>query len=266
MTQFISFGSGSSGNAYYLRSADRALLLDCGLVYRNLEPLFSKYGLSKNIAAILLTHEHADHVRGVGRTAEAMRLPVYATKKVYEAMFQRKYVTRPVPEALRRFLEVGKPISIAPFTITPIQVPHDSADNVGYFIDCGDGTRLLLLTDVGEFLPEMEAFVPQATHIVIETNYDPDMLRTGKYPARLKRRIASGTGHSANPDTAAFLVKTLTPITKHIFLCHLSADNNRPELAQAAVTETLRRERPDLAKLPPITPLPRLTPSGVFEL
>jgi len=141
----------------------------------------------------------------------------------------------------KKYIEKGKPFQIEDFRITAFDVPHDSNDNAGYFFEF-DGQRMTLATDVGTITDEVAYYIGKANHLVIESNYDEEMLQNGRYPYHLKRRITSGTGHLSNRQTAEFLANNFTSDLRNIWLCHLSGDNNNPELAYNTIKDHLSRK------------------------
>ena len=189
-------------------------------------------------------------------------MPVYATAAVHDSVAVNHHICKKVPAAQRKEFEKGDCFKLGPFRITVIHVPHDSADNNGFCIETEDKC-VVLLTDIGHFTDEMAPFIERATHLIVEANYDPEMLRVGPYPARLKHRITSPKGHSANTETADFVAKNANPsLLKQVWLCHLSAENNLPELARRIVSESLS-EKGFNAK---VDTLPRREPTPLFEL
>lgn len=269
MLQFISFASGSSGNCYYLNANGYGILIDIGIGIRIFKRNFSNYGLPiAQIQAILVTHDHTDHVKAVGAVSRDFRLPVYTSQKVHDSILRNHFVSKKVPADLQHAIERGKTFELGPFSITSFAVPHDSADNNGYIIRVEDKC-FVILTDVGHFTDEMADIVNQATHLVIEANYDTAMLATGRYPLRLQNRISGPLGHISNAETADFLSLHLDKQrTRRIWLCHLSAENNLPRIAHDTVAEALTA-----AGLPLDTPggcklevLARKTPSLLMEL
>lgn len=239
--KFICFGSGSSGNCYYINVDGFGLLIDGGVAIRKFKKYFRDYGLSfGDIKGILVTHDHADHVRAVGAISIEFHIPVYALKDVYMGMNRNRFVRKKVPTALSNTIVPEETFHLGPFEITPFQVPHDSADNCGYTIQFGD-TCFCLMTDVGHVTDAMKKHLSGAHYIVVESNYDKTMLENGPYPRMLKERIRNGRGHMDNADTAVFLSENLSPKARHIWLCHLSEENNRPEVALKTVSEMLKQ-------------------------
>ena len=271
MFYFISFGSGSCGNCYYLNYDGYGLLIDLGLGIRNFKKYFKDYGqVISQIKAILVTHDHTDHVKAVGALSRDFRIPVYTSARVHDSIMRNHFVSKKIPLDLQFCITRGKSFSLGPFSITSFGVPHDSADNNGYIIRTPNGKCFVLLTDVGHFTDEMPDIIHQATHLVIESNYDEAMLRGGHYPLRLQNRIASDTGHISNAETAQFLAQHLNhDCIERVWLCHLSAENNRPAVAYETCAQqlnaagfTLEGEQANLR----LEVLPRRTPTLVMEL
>jgi len=271
MLRFISLGSGSSGNCYFLHFSGTGLIIDCGIGIRKFKKYFNQFGLPLSpVAGVLVTHDHTDHVKAVGAVAQAYGYAVYTSEKVHQSIMRNHFVSKKIPAEQQHIVRHGVPFELPPFKITSFFVPHDSAENNGYIIEA-DGKRLVLLTDVGHFTEQMREIVSQATHLIIEANYDEQMLTTGRYPKRLQKRIMSDTGHADNEATARFLASTLTPASplKHIWLCHLSAENNTPDKARSAVSQALREAGIPLAPAPnglTLDVLPRQQPTLLLEL
>ena len=267
MLKFISFGSGSSGNCYYLYTESAGLLIDTGVGTRMLKKQFHDYGLQfvDGFQAILVTHDHADHIKSVGSLCKKFDIPVYASQLVHEGM-DRNYCMRcKIAHKNRKVVEYGVQFSIGDFSITPFRVPHDSTDNVGYMIEHG-GIVFSLLTDVGRITDDMKSVMQKSDYLVIEANYDPQMLAAGPYPQYLKSRISCGTGHLSNAQCAEALIENMSSKLRHIWLCHLSEENNTPELAWKAVSGALEGAGLVTDSTPKVDVLRRKLPTGIFEL
>ena len=237
--KLYSFGSGSSGNSYYLWYKGQGLIIDLGLSLRTFKKHFRTYGLSfGQVLGILVTHDPTDHVKAVGALSTELHLPVYTSQGVHEGIARNRFVTKKVQAEQKRVLEQGKSQEIGPFCITSFAVPHDSADNNGYLIRFGDHA-LCLITDAGEVTEEMGHYLAQAENIIIESNYDPKMLENGPYPWHLKHRILSENGHLCNSAAGEALRQYSPNSLRRVWLCHLSEENNHPELARAAVRQAL---------------------------
>lgn len=260
--KFISFGSGSSGNCYYLLEDGIGLIIDAGIGIRSFKKYFREYGFTyPTLKAILVTHDHTDHVKAVGALSGEYNLEVFATEEVHKGILNNYYTHKKVrPELCRTYLP-GDDWSIGPFHITTFTVPHDASHNCGYFIETAT-TNFCFITDAGSFTPEMISFIRRARNLVIEANYDAAMLDEGPYPLHLKKRIKAPTGHACNAETARILEENLAATTENIWLCHLSEENNHPELARKTIAQAL--ERSDCKSQ--LHVLRRRIPSGPFEL
>lgn len=266
MLRFISFGSGSSGNCYFLYTEHDGLLIDVGVGIRTLKKHFKDYGLSlSQVQHVLVTHDHADHIKSVGSISYDYQLPVYATAEVHEGIDRNYCVQRKVNADMRHILEPNVTIQMGEFSVTPFTVPHDSSDNVGYFIEAGQ-TTFCIITDAGKVTEEMAQFIYRAQYLVIEANHDVEMLQQGPYPQHLKVRIMSDTGHLSNKDCAEAIANNMTEQLRYVWLCHLSEENNHPELARKTVEATLRSYGIIVGKDIQLEVLRRTKPTGIFEL
>lgn len=263
--KFISFASGSSGNCYYINANGCGILIDLGLGIRTFKKTYKDYGCSfGDIQGILITHNHTDHTKAVGYLSNEFHIPVYTTEAVHEGMRNNPFLSKKVHPQEIRIITHQQPFEIGPFTITAFSVPHDSFGNNGYLIRYND-VVFCLITDIGHITPEIEKMVSQATHLVVEANYNPTMLEQGSYPQHLKKRIRGPYGHVSNEETAQLLATHLSPERiKTVWLCHLSEENNTPALAYQTCIDALT----DVAQLAHISPqpLPRKEPTGFIEL
>lgn len=263
---FQSLASGSSGNCYYIGTANRGLLIDAGISTRSIKRRLSAIGVSiENLWGILITHDHADHVRGVGTLAAQYHIPVYTTSKVHVGMDRNYGLTLKVDASNRRFVEKMLTFEIADFKITPFPVPHDSLDCVGYAIE-HQGIRFCIATDVGEPTKIIEEQISLADYLVIEANHDKLLLARGPYPQRLKNRIASPLGHLSNDNCANLLAKNLSSRLKHVYLCHLSKENNQPHVAYNTVRDILTQHGINVGTDLQLTVLDRTSASRLYEL
>lgn len=266
MLNFISFGSGSSGNCYLLYTETDGLLIDAGIGSRNLKKRFKQFGLSvSKIKNILVTHDHADHIKAVGSLSSELGVSVYTTNKVHTGI-QRNYCTsRKIPVDKQKDIEKGRAFNVGEFRVTPFGVPHDSLDCVGYMIE-HSGIVFCLMTDIGIVTNEMKKFITRANYLVIEANHDIEMLKSGNYPQNLKDRILSDKGHLSNTSCAEAIIENMSEDLKHIWLCHLSEENNHPELARKTVETILRSHGVIVGKDVELDVLKRTFPTGPFEL
>lgn len=266
MLNFISFGSGSSGNCYVLFTETDALMIDAGIGTRMLKKRFTEYGLSlSKIHNIIVTHDHADHVKSVGSLSHDYNLPVYATAKVHAGIKRNYCVRHKVDPSLVRTLEKKQTLTIGEFVVTPFHVPHDSEDCVGYRIEY-NGITFCLITDVGEVTTEIAAFISEANYLVIEANHDEQMLVAGPYPAYLKTRILGPNGHLSNKACAEALATNATDKLRTVWLCHLSEENNHPELARKTVEDGLMKGGFNVGTDIKLVVLKRKSPSEIYHL
>ena len=236
---FCSFGSGSSGNSCYVGSAAGGLIVDVGIRAEDLERGLAAQGVSmKHVKGVLLTHDHSDHVKYVYALLRNHRhLKLFCTNRVLNGMLRKHSISKRIKEYhVPVFKEI--PFKVLDFEVTAFEVPHDGSDNMGFSIEF-DGRRFVIATDLGEVTDRARYYMSRATYLMIEANYDAHMLRMGRYPEYLKARIASGNGHLDNRQTAEFLKEIINPGLNHIFLCHLSKDNNTPQIALRTVREAL---------------------------
>lgn len=266
MLNFISFGSGSSGNCYYLFTETDGLLIDAGVGIRTLKKHFKDYGLSlSSVRNIVVTHDHADHVKSVGCLSKELDVPVYTTKEVHAGIRHNYCVHHKIAHEYACCIDKGETFDLGEFRITSFGVPHDSADNVGYSIECC-GIVFCLITDAGNITEEMRAHICRANYLVIEANHDEEMVAKGPYPAYLKSRILSDRGHLSNTACAKALVENATESLKKVWLCHLSEENNHPELARKTIENIITAEGTVGGVRFDVEILKRKTPTGIYEL
>ncbi|GHT38239.1 MBL fold hydrolase [Bacteroidia bacterium] len=263
--KFLSLASGSSGNCYFLGTEQYGFLFDAGVPCSQIKDELGRYQIGlEHIMGIFVTHEHADHIKGVGALSGKYNIPVYTTEAILEGIDHSYFVREKLHPLCRRPLAKNTPVTIKDFSITAFSVPHDAPECVGYLVEYEQQTWVLA-TDVGIIDDEVSRHLKRANHLVIEANYDAEMLFTGKYPDFLKERITNGKGHLCNTDTANFLATNFAPHLRNIWLCHLSGDNNRAELAYCTVREALEFQSINLENVT-LTPLERTNPSKMYIL
>ncbi|MBQ8989488.1 MAG: MBL fold metallo-hydrolase [Prevotella sp.] len=266
MLKFISFGSGSSGNCYYLATATDALMIDIGVGIRSLKKHCRDYGVQLNsVRRLLITHDHADHIKSVGSFSYEYKVPVYATPLVHNGIDHNYCITRKVADEMKKNLEIGRPIQLGDFSVLPFAVPHDASENVGYEIQAG-GVTFVIITDAGSVTDEMKERIARANYLVIEANHDVEMLKSGPYPEYLKKRILSSSGHLSNEDCGKALAENMSESLRHVWLCHLSEENNHPELARKTVETILKSYGIIPGKDMELEVLKRTVPTGAYEL
>lgn len=236
---YISFGSGSSGNCAYVGDANGGLLIDAGVDPQMVSDTLKRNGLSLNdVRGICLTHDHSDHVRyAYAIVRKHPHMAIYCTPKTMSGLLRRHSISRRIKDYHKPIYKEF-PFNIGAFELTAFEVSHDGTDNAGYFITHGRH-RFAVATDLGCITPRVDYYMRQAQYIMIESNYDPQMLRTGPYPMHLKARIAAQNGHLSNQDAAQFIAGIYSSQLSHVFLCHLSKDNNMPQLARSEMANAL---------------------------
>ncbi len=224
--------SGSSGNSVYVACGGVKLLVDAGVSATRVEANLREIGVDiREIDAILVTHEHVDHVRGLGVLCRRFGLPVYANEGTWQGIVQRE---SGIPSKCVRTFYTGEDFYIGALNVNPFPIPHDAADPVGFSFDC-QGLRCGVATDIGHINDTWMNAVSGCQALVLEANHDVEMVRRGPYPQRLKQRILSRKGHLNNEDCARALCELAARGTRAVFLSHLSTDNNLPELAYNTV-------------------------------
>lgn len=262
--KFFSLGSGSSGNCYYLGTNEYGVLIDAGIGIRSIQKALREYGVSfDKIIAVLVTHDHADHIKTVGCLGDKYNIPVYATETVHNGILRNRAVRASLVHS-RKIIEKEQAFSIREFQITAFDVPHDSIENVGYHIEFDEQT-FVLVTDIGRITDTIKEYAAKANHLVIEANYDEYMLQAGKYPYYLKQRIGNGMGHLSNRLSAQFIASIYSENLQNIWLCHLSQDNNHPEIAIKAVEQALYDNGVVVGKNVKLETLSRYKVSGLRE-
>ena len=233
-------GSGSAGNSLIVESGGRRLLIDAGFSCRQIERRLESLGVdARHLDALLLTHEHQDHCRGVDVLARRYSLPIYATQGTLDGCSLSAEAV-----ALARTVRSGRPFEVPEsrgFSVEAFGVPHDAREPVGFVIEDDEGCRIGLASDLGSRSQLAWGRLQDLDCLVIETNHDLQMLRTGPYPWYLKQRVASRHGHLSNHDAAAGAAELLGDRLSSVVLYHLSRTNNLPALAVQAMGERLER-------------------------
>ena len=247
MIRFISFTSGSCGNCSLLLRVPEdplalptGVLIDAGISLRRLRKELQLVGLDTAcLRAVLVTHDHMDHIRHLGSFCKRLSLPVYTTSVLHRALERHPFTAEYIPSC-RKDMGAGVWNTVAEgFDVQYFVVPHDATQTVGFAIR-SDGHNFVLMTDLGSVTPEGMAFAREADTVVVESNFDVDMLLGGDYPYELKMRICRGYGHLSNDACAEAIRSFWHPGLKNLFLCHLSANNNTPRLAYDNAAQTLR--------------------------
>ncbi len=223
---YYSIASGSAGNCGLYAADGTAVLIDAGVSLRKITTALAALGMTVNsLSAVLLTHEHIDHVKGLPMLLKKSSVPVYASQGTAEALEQKE------PACRGRLCVFGAhAFTVGELTVTPFATPHDAAESVGYILEHSGG-RFGFATDLGFVPREASALLRGCDTVVLESNHDPYMLQAGPYPYVLKQRVAGPEGHLSNPDCAAFAAELARSGMRTVVLAHLSEKNNMPELA-----------------------------------
>lgn len=234
--RFASLGSGSKGNATLVATADTLVMVDCGFGIRETERRLACLGVSADqLSAIIVTHEHSDHVRGVASLARRYELPVYLSFGTRRAVSGGRHDLDRVD---CREVRPEREFRVGNLDVQPVAVPHDAREPCQYLCHAG-GRRLGVLTDLGSLTPHVVEAYGECDALVLECNHDPVMLAEGPYPPVLKRRVAGQHGHLSNAQAATLLEQINQDRLQHLVLSHLSEKNNTPEHAREAVEQVV---------------------------
>lgn len=244
---FYSIASGSSGNCYYIGNNQYGFLIDAGISARSIEKYLKSINIDiHKIRALFITHIHKDHTQSMCVFGNKWNIPVYATQTFFSMMDRANYIHKKVAVTNRKYLEHEGRVQLGDFHITSFYIPHDAVDNSGYIIEY-QGKKLVLATDVGHVTPRLTQAVREADYLIIESNHDIDMLMNGSYSEKLKIRVSSNMGHMSNHEAAELVSSHASPNLKQVFLCHLSEENNTPELAVTTMSDALQHKIPVVA-------------------
>lgn len=238
--RFVTFGSGSSGNCAFIGNEKEGVLIDAGVDAKIVTERLNENEIPlSSVKGIILTHDHSDHLRYAYTLLRANKhMVLYCTPRALNGIFRRSSISRRIRD-YHKAIYKEIPFTIGSLTITAFETSHDGTDNVGFAIDYEDN-HFVIATDTGYITERADFYIRRANYLMIESNYDLDMLLNGPYPNYLKARIQSTRGHMDNAETARYLSEIYTPTLTHIFLCHLSEDNNSPEIALKTVTSALQ--------------------------
>ena len=245
MIKFCSLYSGSSGNAIFLSDGRTKILIDAGLSGKRIFEALTSIGEDPNeLDAILVSHEHSDHVRGVGVISRRINIPIYANKNTWEAMERS---IGPIVTENRMCFDTGKEFEIGGININAFLIPHDAAEPVGFnfFVD---NSKITTLTDIGCMSKDILCCIEGSDLVLLESNHDTEMLKVGPYPWYLKKRIMGDRGHLSNESAGEVVAYLAKMGTRHFLLGHLSRENNFPELAYETVRNILDGEDIDIER------------------
>lgn len=233
MARIYPLFSSSKGNSIYIGTKNAGILIDDGVSFSRLKNAMELNGLSvDSVKAVFVTHEHSDHIKGLAVLTKKIKAPVFARGLTLEYLLKSGAVNG-------EYREITDGEEICGMEIRCFCTPHDARESCGYKIAFPDGKTAAVCTDLGHVTEEIEAALTGTTCVLLESNYDVEMLRTGSYPYYLKMRIFSGSGHLSNTDSGSFAARLVSSGTEKIILGHLSQENNRPEIAENTVVSCL---------------------------
>ena len=260
MFQCCSLYSGSSGNSFFVATENTNILVDAGVSCKKIEEALTSIDKNINeIDGILITHEHIDHTKGIQVLSSKYNIPVYATKKTWSVLNNTK-----INNVNIKFFEIDSEFWIKDLNILPFSTPHDAIDPCGFRIS-KDGKTMCIATDLGYITPNIYKHFTTSSMLMIESNYDPDILKISSYPHRLKERIKSNSGHLSNSSAGETISKLANLKLQNALLIHLSKENNLPELALTTVQEELLKNNINTENLE-INVAPRNYPSKFFNI
>ena len=230
--------SSSTGNSFYVETPQKRFLIDAGLTGKKITSLLAEIDRKpENLDAIFITHEHSDHIKGVGVLARRYNLDVYANEKTWQMIDERNMIGK-LDLAQKHIFERGKTLTLGDIDIESFGVSHDAVEPQFYRL-MKDNKSFVVLTDTGYVSDRMAGIIENADGYLIESNHDVEILRSGAYPWSLKQRILSDKGHLSNEDGAGTMIRTIGNRTKKIYLGHLSKENNIKELAHMTMENNL---------------------------
>ncbi|GAX89097.1 MBL fold metallo-hydrolase [Effusibacillus lacus] len=244
MLRFSVLASGSSGNAVYVETENTRILIDAGVACKQIEAAMNEISVSlSELDAILITHEHSDHIKGVGVVArkvagerrkqgyEQLEVPIYATEGSWQDLHG---LLKDYPDQQRKVISVGDKLEFDDLLIEPFPLSHDAREPVGFVFYHGSN-KLTLATDLGYMSSRVKETIADSDAYILESNHDINMLRVGPYPWYLKKRILSDKGHLSNEAAGEALIDIMSGYTQDVLLAHLSQENNYPDLAEMTV-------------------------------
>ena len=260
---FCSLSSGSSGNCYYLGNEFHGILIDAGISVTSIRKFLKNMDISmQTIMGVLITHNHIDHIKGLEVLTRKNSLPAFTTNKIWKSILSpRKNIST---DCIREIPLMQK-FHLAGFDIEAFPVCHDAPETIGFHICAGD-KKITIATDLGHICQTAAPYIKSANLLVIESNYDEQMLVNGEYPYFLKARIKSDHGHLGNHQASAFLADNISDNLMYICLAHLSKNNNTPEMVLQSLQETFAERGIILNGHQQISILNRNMPTSMIRL
>lgn len=235
--KIASIASGSNGNCYYLENDHDAILIDAGISCKQIVQRMTNLGLSMSrVRGVFISHEHADHVRGIDVLCRRFSVPVFITQKTYSSY--GKTISYP----LLNFFFPGRQVKVGTIHVHPFLKLHDAVEPCSFLVSSGS-YKVAVMTDIGLQCSNVIAHIKDADALFLESNYDDEMLRKGPYPPHLKARVSSNRGHLSNTQAAMIAMEHASSRLKHVFLSHISENNNTPELAFQTFHQFIRQRK-----------------------
>lgn len=258
MFNYCSLYSSSSGNSFFVQSDSTKIIIDAGVSLKKIITALEKININgEDINAILVTHDHIDHTKSIATLSNKYNIPVYANKKTWEAIPE---IASKIPECNKKLFTISETFSVGDIKILPFHTPHDAADPCGFNLYYSN-KKISIATDIGYVSEELLNHLKESSCILLESNYDPEILKCSRYPYMLKQRISGGKGHLSNISAAKTLSELYKSGLEKALLIHLSKENNFPELAY----ETIKNETLNCTNLS-IDVAPRDKPTKLFEV
>jgi Metal-dependent hydrolases of the beta-lactamase superfamily I len=246
MIKFHSLFSGSSGNSLLIQTDNTSILIDAGVSCKKLVSSLQDLNISiEKIDAIFVTHEHSDHVKSVGTISKTYDIPVFASKKTWEAMEEQK---NKISYSNQKAFNICEEFNLNDIKILPFHTPHDAVEPCGFNFFC-ENKKITIATDLGHMNNNLLKNLEGSDFMLLESNYDPEILKFSRYPSFLKQRIKSNLGHLSNYAAGETIVNLIPSGVKNVMLGHMSKENNFPELAYETVLEQLRNSNCKLDNL-----------------
>jgi phosphoribosyl 1,2-cyclic phosphodiesterase len=260
---FYSLSSGSSGNCYYLGNEFHGILIDSGISATSIRKFLKNIDVSmQTIMGVLITHNHIDHIRGLEVLTRKNNLPAFTTNKIWKSILTPH---KKISQDCIREIPLQQKFHLAGFDIEAFPVCHDAPETIGFHI-CAGNKKVTIATDLGHICQTAAPYIKAANLLVIESNYDEQMLMNGKYPHYLKARIQSDHGHLGNHQTSAFLADIISDNLSNIYLAHLSKNNNTPEIVLQTLLQTFSERGIILNDQQQISILNRNVPTNMIRL
>lgn len=243
MFEFCNLYSGSSGNCSFLQSNDTRILIDCGVSMKKITTALSLMNIELNtIDGILVTHEHFDHISSLAMICKKYNIPVFSNAKTFDN------INQDIPSELKNVFNTDEKFEVGDLNIFPFHIPHDAADPCGFSISYND-KKISIATDIGHMESSIIDNLSGSSFVLLESNYEPNMLQYSRYPYYLKKRIVGPNGHLSNEDAGKTICSLVKNGVNNITLGHLSKSNNFPELAYQTVIDTMISSKVDVSSL-----------------